>query len=345
MGSDSSHKPLIAVIFDRHSPNGKGLLELLPQVEDKVSCIIGNSLADLSCQNLEEVEVIVLVVFAAGNPAVIADIWSSCPKLKWVHSMAAGVDTLVPVMNNLPGGPEMPLTNAKGAFSRSLGEYCIAAMMHFNKQIPRLQSNKDGKIWDKFIMGELHGLTVGFIGFGDIAQTTARLCKAFGMRVMALRNTRGLPGNDLADVVCYASDAKDGTAKEEVFRHSDFVICSLPGGSGTYHACGAAEFMVMKPSSVFVSIGRGSCVDEAALVETLQQKKIAGAALDVFETEPLPAKSPLWELDNVLLSPHNADLTSTYMKMTFDVFMEKITTFTSSGVSGFDAMVDKKKGY
>lgn len=75
------------------------------------------------------------------------------------------------------------------------------------------------------------------------------------------------------------------------------------------------------------------------------KKKIAGAALDVFETEPLPAKSPLWELDNVLLSPHNADLTSTYMKMTFDVFMEKITTFTSSGVSGFDAMVDKKKGY
>ena len=127
-------------------------------------------------------------------------------RLKWIHSLAAGVDTLVPVLNSLPGGSEIPLTNAKGAFSRSLAEYSLAAMLHFNKQIPRLQKNRTTKTWDKFIMNELHGQTVGFIGFGDIAQCTARLCKAFGMRILAWRNTRGASGEELADEVFYSSD-------------------------------------------------------------------------------------------------------------------------------------------
>ena len=161
----------------------------------------------MELKNLPDVEVIVLAVFAAGNPAVIADLWPHLGRLRWIHSMAAGVDTLVPVLNSLPGAQDIPVTNAKGAFSRSLAEYSLAAMLHFNKQIPRLQRNRCTKTWDKFIMNELHGQTVGFIGFGDIAQCTARLCKAFGMRILAWRNTRGASGEELADEVFYASDA------------------------------------------------------------------------------------------------------------------------------------------
>ena len=160
----------------------------------------------MDLKSLAEVDVVVLAVFASGNPTVIADLWPHITNVKWIHSLAAGVDTLVPVLNSLPGGPEIPLTNAKGAFSRSLAEYSLAAMLHFNKQIPRLQSNRVTKTWDKFIMNELHGQTVGFIGFGDIAQCTARLCKAFGMKILAWRNTRGAPGEELADKVFYSSD-------------------------------------------------------------------------------------------------------------------------------------------
>lgn len=338
--------PVIAFIADTTSAFGKSLVELLPQVSSKATFLFGNSAEDFKdSPRIAEVDVIVLVGFAGGMPAVIADIWPLCPGVRWVHSMNAGVDTLVPVINALPRGPETPLTNAKGAFSKSLAEYALCAMLHFNKQIPRLQGNKAGRTWDKFVMGELRGQTVGFIGFGNIAQTTAQLCKAFGMRIMALRNTRGGPGSDLADVVCYSSDQPDGSGKLEVFRNSDYVICSLPGGAATYHTCGAAEFAAMKPSGVFISMGRGSCVDEEALVETLRAGKIAGAALDVFEKEPLPAGSRLWGCENLLMSPHNADLTADYMNLSWEVFVGKLTEYTSPGFSGFDDLVDTTKGY
>ena len=146
-----------------------------------------------------------ILVFG-GDPAAVADLWPHMTCLKWIHSLAAGVDTLVPVLNSLPGGSEIPLTNAKGAFSRSLAEYSLAAMLHFNKQIPRLQKHRTTKTWDKFVMNELHGQTVGFIGFGDIAQCSSRLCKAFGMRILAWRNSRQASGEELADEVFYAGD-------------------------------------------------------------------------------------------------------------------------------------------
>ena len=179
-----------------------------------ITCIVGNSLADFQDEHkaLQEVEIIVF----AGDAATVADLWPHFSRLRWIHSLAAGVEGLVPVLNSLPGGPDIPLTNAKGAFSRSLAEYSLAAMLHFNKQIPRLQGNRSTKTWDKFIMNELHGQTVGFLGFGDIAQCTARLCKAFGMRILAWRNTRGASGEELADEVFYSSDGPG--AKQEHAR-------------------------------------------------------------------------------------------------------------------------------
>lgn len=338
--------PLIAFILDALSPNGMAMVALLAELEGKAEHIIGNDLATFQASGkLSEVDVIIPVVFAGGVPAVIADIWPHCPKVRWVHSIAAGVDSVVPILNGLAKGPEIPLTNAKGAFSRSLAEYALGAMLHFNKQVPRLVANRNSRTWEKFVMAELHGQTVGFIGFGDIAQATARLCRAFGMKVMALRQTRNLSGNELADVVCYSGDTETSTGKLEVFRQSDFIVCTLPGGPATKHACGRAEFAVMKPSGVFISMGRGTCVDEPALFEALQSWKIAGAALDVFETEPLPKESCLWGCDNLLLSPHNADLTSDYMRLTWDLFISKLDALNAPGFQGFSSVVDKTKGY
>merc|ERR1712060_7156 len=136
-----------------------------------------------------------------------------------------------------------------------------------------------------------------------------------------------------------------GAAKREVFAESDYVVCSLPGTPSTYHACGEAEFAKMKASGVFISLGRGSCVDEAALIKVLQSSQIGGAALDVFETEPLPAESALWACENLLLSPHNADLTAQYMESTWEVFLEKLAAYSAPGFAGFDDVVDISKGY
>lgn len=338
--------PLLAFIADVSTPNGQAMSGLLEGLGGHASYIVGNDLASFeSTGKLGEVEAIVIVVFAGGSPGVMGDMWPQCPKVKWVHSMAAGVDSVVPVLKGLPRGPETPLTNAKGAFSSSLAEYALGAMLHFNKQVPLLQQNRRSRVWEKFVMAELRGKTAGFIGFGDIAQATAQLCKAFGMRVMALRNTRNASGSELADIVCYASDAEDGAGKLEVFRESDFVVCTLPGGPHTKNACSRAEFSAMKGTGVFISMGRGTCVDEPALIEALQAKSIAGAALDVFAVEPLPADSPLWDCENLLLSPHNADLTADYMQLTWKVFLERLSEYSDPSFTGFASTVDKSKGY
>lgn len=337
--------PVIAFIADASNANCRTLQSFLAELDSKARYIVGNDLTSFQSSSLlSEVEVIVPVVFAGGAPSVMAEIWPHCPKVRWIHSMAAGVDSVVPVLNSLPRGPETPLTNAKGAFSRSLAEYSLCAMLHFNKQVPRLHGNRVSKTWDRFQMNELHGLTAGFIGYGDIAQTTSRLCRALGMRVIAFRNSKGQGGEEDAHEVFYAEE-QGNAGKLEVFRQSDFVICSLPGAPGTRHACGAAEFAVMKPTSVFISLGRGTCVDESALIQVLQARSIAGAALDVFEVEPLPKESGLWECENLLLSAHNADLTATYMRLTWDLFLQKYAEFTTPTFSHFTSTVDKAKGY
>eukprot|EP00929_Paragymnodinium_shiwhaense_P064316 TRINITY_DN32209_c0_g1_i1.p1 TRINITY_DN32209_c0_g1~~TRINITY_DN32209_c0_g1_i1.p1 ORF type:complete len:227 (-),score=42.61 TRINITY_DN32209_c0_g1_i1:10-690(-) len=225
------------------------------------------------------------------------------------------------------------------------------AMLYFNKQVPRLQRNGAERKWEKFVMGELAGATVGFVGFGDIAQSTARLCKAFGMRILALRNRRPGKGeprgdssgaNNLADVVYYS---EDDPARLELWRQADFVVCSLPGGQGTLKFCGEAQFGAMKKTAVFISLGRGTAVDEAALSSALDEGRLAGAALDVFFTEPLPDDSRLWRCDNVLLSSHNADLTANYMDRTWTLFMDRLRQYKEPSFRGFGAGVDLAKGY
>merc|ERR1711972_285490 len=169
--------------------------------------------------------------------------------------------------------------------------------------------------------------------------------RAFGMKVIALRQSQNASGNELADKVYYTGSGQ----KLDLFREADYIVCSLPGGETTKYFCDKEAFAAMKPTGVFISIGRGTCVDEGALIEALQSSKIAGAALDVFETEPLPEESPtwpvsIWDCPNLLISPHNADLTSSYMRLTWDLFLEKVATFAASDFAGFEEQVDKVKG-
>ena len=150
--------------------------------------------------------------------------------------------------------------------------------------------NQEAKRWDPFVMDVVAGKTVGFVGYGHIAQQTAVLCKALGMRIIACRRSSG--GED----VVVPSQTYAPADRLKLFAEADYVVCSLPGTAATQDFCGAAEFGAMKSSGVFVSLGRGAAVDEDALVDVLQKGQIRGAALDVFKEEPLPASSPLWTI-------------------------------------------------
>ena len=162
----------------------------------------------------------------------------------------------------------VPVTNGKGAFSSSLAEYVIAAIMHFTKQIPRCLTNQKEKRWDPFVMDVVQGKTVGFVGYGHIAQQTAVLCKALGMRIIACRRSSG--GED----VVAPSQTYAPADRLKLFAEADYVVCSLPGTAATQDFCGAAEFGAMKSTGVFVSLGRGAAVDEDALVGVLQAGQI-----------------------------------------------------------------------
>lgn len=329
MDSRSGPPTLLALIADAKAPMFKGLEALCKGLQADAEVIVANSLQEFEAaagaEKLSQVKGILLGAFVGGDPQVVAALWPRCPAVRWVHSLAAGVDSLVPVLRGLPGVEAVVVTNARGAFSSSLAEYSLAAMLHFNKRVPHIQENKKRKVWEKFIMPELRGMSVGFVGFGDIGQTTARLCRAFGMRILALRRRKGE-----APQKCDADETfgiDDSSERLELFSRSDFVVCSLPGTPETRHFCGSLEFATMKETAVFISIGRGVCVDEAALCEALRSGRIAGAALDVFETEPLPESSPVWDAPNTLLTSHNADLTQTYLKDSWDVFSQKLSEF------------------
>ena len=258
---------------------------------------------------------------------------------QWVHSFPAGVDGLSGFLSSEAlQSRKVPVTNGKGAFSSSLAEYVIASIMHFTKQVPRCLRNASEKKWDPFVMDVVAGKTVGFVGYGHIAQQSAVLCKALGMRIIACRRSEG--GNDI--VVPLQTYAPDQRLK--LFEESDYVVCSLPGTAQTLNFCGAQEFGAMKSTGVFVSLGRGAAVDEAALVDVLSKGQIRGAALDVFKEEPLPSTSPLWTLgDRVLITAHNADLTEDYFDLGWLVFADNYRRFVSD--EPLSTLIDVSRGY
>ena len=260
-------------------------------------------------------------------------------KPQWVHSFPAGVDGLSGFLTSdeLKARP-VPVSNGKGAFSSSLAEYVIASIMHFTKQVPRCLTNQREKRWDPFVMDVVAGKTVGFVGYGHIAQQSAVLCKALGMRIIACRRSEG--GNDI--VVPAQTYAPDQRLK--LFEESDYVVCSLPGTAATKDFCGVDEFKAMKSTGVFVSLGRGAAVDEDALVDVLQKGQIRGAALDVFKEEPLPSSSPLWDLgDKILITAHNADLTEDYFDLGWAVFADNYRSFVDE--VPFKTPIDVSRGY
>jgi len=204
--------------------------------------------------------------------------WKMSSSPKWLHSFFTGIDALSGFCaSDLFEGAS--LTNARGAYSDSLAEWALTSCLYFNKQIPRCQENRLNKKWDKFTMGHLYGKTIGFVGFGHIATTTATLARAFGMKILALK--RNVPKqqqqqHQIADAI-YSSESAC-----EMLRECDFVVCSLPGTPKTDGFMSSKEFEAMPSHSVFISIGRGSAVDEEALDHALRSGSIAGAALDVF---------------------------------------------------------------
>lgn len=257
------------------------------------------------------------------------------PKLKWVQVMSAGVDRF---LDDEFRQSSVMMTNVSGIHATPIGEIVLGLMLMFAKQAPLCFQLKQGKQWQRFMPTVLRSKTVGIVGFGNIGREVARLAKAFGMRVVATRRS--------AKRVTRARYADILLPREHLPRllsESDFVVLSLPFTSETNKLIGEEELRTMRPTAYLINIARGSIVDEEALIRALDEHWIAGAGLDVFATEPLPPDSRLWELTNVIFSPHIAGGMEDYNTRATELFCENLRRYLSG--RNLLNVVDKKKGY
>ncbi len=237
------------------------------------------------------------------------DIATQCPALRWIHIIGAGIEPLLP-LDWLP--PGVVLTNNSGVHWDKARESGMMALLALNSALPKLVSQQHRAQWNPIFTRGIAGRSVLVIGLGDMGGAVADGAKRLGMHVTGVRlNPAPHPHAD--DVIGLADlDAALG--------HADFVVIATPLTPATHHILDRRRLALMKPGAGLFNIGRGGCLDHDALAGAIASGHISGAVLDVFDPEPLPAASPLWAMDNVIITPHvSADDAELYLPLTFDL--------------------------
>ncbi len=310
-------------------------LRNLKQIEDIADISISNNEAQL--EKLAPSAEVILYSGLTGKTVAFPEVFKHARQVKWIHSLSAGVEKILfPALVESP----VPLTNARGVFKRSLAEFVALGMLFFSKRVRRLVNSQREHKWDDFKVDFLRGKIIGVVGYGEIGRECAILAKALGVKVYASRRNPGKSANDpLLDRIFPAEKLT------EMLGEVDFVVAAAPNTPETHHMLSDAAFGAMKRTAIVMNVGRGPVIDEAALIRALQSKIIAGAALDVFEVEPLPANSPLWDMENVLISPHCTDRTENpdWLDLSMACFNENFRRYTKG--EALENIVDKKAGY
>lgn len=302
------------------APSNFAPLELLRREAPDVELTVGTDIESLR----RDARVSEAVLIAPRYASILTDLWLDLGNTRWIHTLAAGVESLP---FDLLRHRDVVITNSRGLYADALGEFAIAAMLWFAKDLRRLVRNQDQRRWEPYDVQRLEGRTVGIIGYGGIGHAVGRRAEALGMRVVTTRRRRELG---------------DPTV-EEVIAESDYVVMSTPLTPSTWRLMSSERIAAMKPDAVFINVGRGGTVDEEALLDALRDRRIRGAALDVFDVEPLPPEHPLWELDNVLISPHTADHTEDAHLRAMNFYLENLRRFR--GGESLENVVDKVEQY
>jgi phosphoglycerate dehydrogenase-like enzyme len=279
------------------------------------------------------------------------EVLALAPGLRWVQLHSAGADHILehPLMDS-----EVAITTVSGIHATPIAEYVFASMLAHRWRVAfwthcQREAEWPSGRWKLFARPELRGSTLGILGYGSIGREVGRLAQAFGMRVLALRRTEerakagyaeGHTGDPTGSI---PERFYPPSALHQLLAECDYVVIALPLTAETTHFIGTAELQAMKPTAYLVNIARGAIVDEVALIEALRQGWIAGAGLDVFEEEPLPTDSPLWDLENVLISPHVAGFTPHYDRRAAALFADNLRRHLAG--EPLLNMVNKTRGY
>ena len=279
---------------------------------------------------------------------------TQAPRLRWIQFHSAGLDGVLdePIVK----AEDVEITSASGIHASIMSEFSIAMMMAFEFQLPKMLELQAKAEWPQdratmFCPRGLRGLTLGIVGYGSIGRELARLADNMGMTVLASKrnlmqlsdeneyNESGL-GDPTADIPTrlYPSEAL-----ASMLKLCDYVVVTVPLAPSTRHMINEDMLKAMKPTAVLINVGRGGVIDEAALISALAAKTIAGAGLDVFEEEPLPNTSPLWNLDNVLISPHVSGNNTHYYGKAAALFAENLQRYIEN--RPLLNRLDRQRGY
>lgn len=273
------------------------------------------------------------------------------PQLRWVQQWGAGANWIV--KNEMLQERPFILTNVSGVHAVPISEHIFATLLMFGRNLRHAHEAQKATTWARHNypteayqdipfafttdnLFELAGKTMLLIGVGAIGQRTAKLAQAFDMQVIGVRHN---PDKASAHVNQMVGPQQLLT----VLPQADFVVITAPLTPATYHLIGTAELAAMKSTATLVNIGRGPIIDESALLPALQNKSIAGAALDVFEEEPLPPDSPFWALDNLIITSHYAGNTPRYHERAFAIFLDNLGRYQRG--QPLQNVVDKQLGY
>ncbi len=296
------------------------------------------SQAELVCANntqqllevLPDAEILLGWNFRAGN---LRDAWNHANKLRWIHWCGAGIDAvLFPELRE----SNVVLTNSRGVFDQAMAEYVLGLIIAMTKQFPQTLAFQSQRQWKHRYTECITARTVLVVGVGSIGRVIARLLSATGLVVSGV-GTRARDNDADFGAIHNANNLND------VLPDADYVVNIVPLTEKTAHLFGEQQFKAMKPSAYFINVGRGASVDETALIDALKTNEIAGAALDVFEKEPLPENSPLWTLPNVIVSPHMSGDFVGHLEALVTVFIDNFQRYQAG--EPLLNIVDKKAGY
>jgi phosphoglycerate dehydrogenase-like enzyme len=306
-----NHRPLIVLTASRDK-----YIPLLNELCEVAAIVVGDSVRDFATAAVDAE----IILNWTGPLALLREVLPLSPRVRWIHSRSAGLEeTLFPELI----ASNVIVTNSRGIFSPSLGEFALGAILYFAKDFRRMIRNQMAGVWEPFDITPVSGQTLGIVGYGSIGRAVAAPGRALEMRVLGLRmRASQQPENDSLIDQLYGSEQR-----LEMLSRCDYVVVTLPLTEQTRGFIADAEFAAMKKSAVLINLGRGPTIDERVMIKMLSENRIRGAALDVFDQEPLPQGHPFYSLENVLLSPHCADHTPDWQDNAMRFFLAQLERF------------------
>jgi phosphoglycerate dehydrogenase-like enzyme len=259
---------------------------------------------------------------------VLPELVAAMPALDWIQALTTGIDPLIAL--KLPRS--VTVTTTRGMHAPQMAELAFLLMLSLSRNAPQLLANQREARWKRWGQHLLLGKTVTIVGVGSISEALALRCRAFGIRVLGISSRTSAEGFD---------ELHPRARLREVAARSDFVVVLAPYTTETHHLIDAAVLGAMRDTAFLINIARGNVVDEPALIEALKAGTIAGAGLDVFATEPLPATSPLWTLDNVIVTPHIGGLSDIYAEQALPILLHNLQAYVAGDLAAMQNRIGR----